>query len=85
MLTDYIHAALRRAKYELIEDGDVFGKIAGFPGLWASADTLEECRESLRSSLEDWMLIKLRMGDNNFPVLGKLNLNERRSRKAKVA
>ena len=35
MLTDDIHAALRRAKYEIIESGQYYGEIPGFDGVWA--------------------------------------------------
>ena len=43
MLTDYIHAAMRQAHYEIIEeDGFIYGSIAATPGVWAQAETLEE-------------------------------------------
>lgn len=47
MLTDYIHAALRQAQYEL-EDGTFFGEISGFAGIVASGETLETYREQLQ-------------------------------------
>ncbi len=45
MLTKYIEAAMKRARYELIEDGTFYGSIPGFDGVWANAATLEGCRE----------------------------------------
>ncbi len=64
MLTEYIQAAMRRANYELLEDGTFFATIPDFPGLWAyDAHTLEGCRDELQSTLEDWMLIGFRHGD----------------------
>ena len=58
MLTDYIRAAMRRAKYEILEDDKSFyGEIPGFQGVYANATTLEACREELESALEDWILI----------------------------
>jgi predicted RNase H-like HicB family nuclease len=60
MLTSYIRAALRRAKYELLpEDGSFYGEIAGFQGVYANAPTLEGCREELESTLEDWILFRV--------------------------
>lgn len=57
MLTKYIQAAMRRAKYEIIEDdGTYYGYIPELQGVWANADTLEECRDELASALEDWIL-----------------------------
>ena len=68
MLTDYIRAAMRRAKYEILEDGTFFGTIPGLKGLWGNAPTLEECREELQSTLEDWILVGVRLGDE-IPVI----------------
>ena len=73
MLTSYIHAALRRAKYEIIEDGQYYGEIPGFDGVWSSAETLEDCREELRETLEDWLVLGLRMG-HALPVVDGINL-----------
>jgi len=58
LLTDYNRAAMRRAKYEILEDERSFyGEIPGFQGLYAHAPTLEACREELGSALEAWILI----------------------------
>lgn len=38
-------------------DGTYFGSIAGFPGVWAHAPTLEACREELLEVLEGWVLL----------------------------
>ena len=73
MLTSYIHAALRRAKYEIMEDGQYYGEIPGFDGIWASAATLEECRDELRETLEDWLVLGLRMG-HVLPIVDGINL-----------
>jgi predicted RNase H-like HicB family nuclease len=60
MLTDYINAALRRAKYEILtEDGTFYGEIPGFDGVYANAPTSEECRGELMSALEDWILFRV--------------------------
>lgn len=52
MLTQYIHAAMRRARYEILSDGTFYGEIPGFQGVYANADTLEECRDELKEVLE---------------------------------
>ncbi len=45
MLTAYIHAALRKAHYQILPEGEgCFGVIEGLQGVWAQADTLETCR-----------------------------------------
>lgn len=52
MLTTYIQAAMRRAVYEILTDNEYYGEIPGFQGVYASAETLEECREQLQQVLE---------------------------------
>lgn len=80
MLTEYVQAALKRAHYEIMENGRFWGEIPGLQGLWADGDTLEECRQTLQECLEEWLLIGLQHGDE-IPVLDGINLN----RKAEAA
>ena len=63
MLTNYIEAAMHKAHYEILPDGEgYFGNIPDLQGVWANAETLEACREELREVLEEWILIGLKMG-----------------------
>ena len=62
MLTRYIQAAMRKATYEILDDGTYYGEIPGVQGPWANADTLVGCQEELQSVLEDWLLLMLRDG-----------------------
>ena len=73
MLSAYIAAALRHAHYELMENGRFFGSIPECKGCWADGATLEECREELQSTLEDWILVGLRMG-HTLPVIEGIDL-----------
>ena len=60
MLTKYIQAAMKRAKYEFLEeDGIFYGEIPGFQGVWGDGATVEECREVLQEVLEEWMVFRL--------------------------
>ncbi len=60
MLTKYIEAAMRRARYEILsDDGTYYGEIPGFDGVYANADTLEECRAELQEVLEEWILLRV--------------------------
>lgn len=66
MLTEYIRAAMRRAHYEILEDdGTFYGEIPGFDGVWANADTLEDCRGELEEALEGWIVLSL---SRNLPL-----------------
>ncbi|MSQ11061.1 MAG: type II toxin-antitoxin system HicB family antitoxin [Dehalococcoidia bacterium] len=73
MLTQYIGAALGLARYELMEDGRFFAEIAELPGVWADGASLEECRETLREVVEDWIMLGLKHGDE-LPVVGGFGL-----------
>ena len=58
MPTEYLQAAMRRAKYEILpDDGSFYGEIPDFQGVYANARTLESCREELQEVLEGWGLL----------------------------
>lgn len=60
MLVEYMQAALRHAKYELLtDDGSFYGEIPACNGVYANAATLEECREQLAEVLEEWLLFRV--------------------------
>jgi predicted RNase H-like HicB family nuclease len=60
MLLNYIRAALKQAKYEILpDDGKYYGEIPECKGVYAHADTLEACREELQEVLEEWILFRV--------------------------
>jgi len=66
MLLEYIQEALKRARYELIEDEEpYYGEVPELPGVWATGKSLEECRENLREVIEGWLMVRLQKG---FPI-----------------
>ncbi|HUT02446.1 MAG TPA: type II toxin-antitoxin system HicB family antitoxin [bacterium] len=66
MLTNYIKAAMKAAKYEILsDDGTFYGEIPGFDGVWANAQTLEGCRDELEEVLEEWILFRV---SKNIPL-----------------
>ncbi len=65
MLSEYIRAAMRRARYEILDDESFYSEIPGFDGVWASATTLEGCREELEEVLEGWIVLSL---SKNLPL-----------------
>jgi predicted RNase H-like HicB family nuclease len=73
MLISYIQNAMRLAKYEILENGQFYGEIEGFQGVWAQEDNLESCREELQSALEDWLVLGLRMG-HKLPIVAGIQL-----------
>ena len=76
MLIEYIDKAMSKAVYDKLEDGSFSGKISKCPGVIAFGATLYQCEQELKSSLEGWLIVKIRYGDK-LPVMGRINLNER--------
>lgn len=61
ILSDYISQALNQAEYDKLEDGTFFGKIPSCKGVVAFHTTLRGCEDELRSVLEDWVLVGLKL------------------------
>lgn len=60
MLTEYIKAAMRNARYEILpDDKSYYGEIPGFDGVYANSKTLEDCRDELEEILEEWIFLKI--------------------------
>ncbi|CAN5764424.1 type II toxin-antitoxin system HicB family antitoxin [soil metagenome] len=59
MLTNYLRAALRHARYEILDDGTFYGEIPECNGVYANTETLEGCREQLEEVLEEWLLLRV--------------------------
>jgi len=76
MIIKYIDSAMSKAVYDKLEDGSFSGKIPQCPGVIAFGETLYQCEQELKASLEGWLIVKIRYGDK-LPVICKVNLNKR--------
>jgi len=76
MITEYIQAALSKAKFEIIEDTEpYYGEVPELAGVWATGNTLEECRHNLVEVIDGWLVVRLRRG-LPIPPLGKHRVTE---------
>ncbi|RKZ41734.1 MAG: type II toxin-antitoxin system HicB family antitoxin [Gammaproteobacteria bacterium] len=75
MLTGYIESALAEAEYDKLEDGTFCGTIPLCKGVIAFGNTLKQCENELQSTLEEWVLLGLKLG-HLLPVLFQYNLNQ---------
>ncbi|MGC7846342.1 type II toxin-antitoxin system HicB family antitoxin [Desulforudis sp. 1088] len=66
---------MTEAVYDKLEDGTFAGRIPPCPGVIAFGKTLRECENELRSTLEEWILLGLKL-KHSLPVLGGIDLNE---------
>ena len=74
VLSEYTDQALAQAEYDKLEDGSFSGRIAACPGVIAFSATLRECEDELRSVLEEWLWLGLKLG-HQLPVIGGIDLN----------
>jgi len=70
MITEYIAAAMQRAKYKILEDGAYFGWIEDLSGVWSNGTSLNLCQQELQSVVEDWLLLGLKLGHHITPLDG---------------
>ena len=68
ILTDYIENALAYAVYDKLENGSFAGRIPPCKGVVAFGKSLCECEDELRSTLEDWILVGIKLG-HPLPVI----------------
>jgi len=79
VLSEYMSQAMDRATYDKLEDGSFAGNIPGCKGVIAFGTTLRECEMELRSTLEDWLLVGLKLGHPLPPIAG-IDLNKEPAR-----
>ncbi len=75
VLSNYVEQALAQAVYDKLEDGAFTGRIPPCKGVIAFAATLYECEMELRSTLEDWILVGLKL-KHPLPVIAGIDLNQ---------
>ena len=76
ILTGYIEKALSQAEYDKLEDGTFSGRVLSCKGVIAFGKTLRECEDELRSTLEDWILVGLKLG-HPIPIIAGYDLNRK--------
>lgn len=75
ILSEYMEQAMAQALYDKLEDGTFAGRIPSCKGVVAFGTTLRECEDDLRSTLEDWILVGLKLG-HALPIIGDIDLNK---------
>ena len=74
-LSEYLEGAMAAAVYDKLDDGKFAGRIPPCKGVIAFADALRECEHALRSTLEDWLIVGLKLG-HDLPVIAGIDLNK---------
>lgn len=75
ILSEYLSQAMAQAEYDKLEDHSFSGRIPPCPGVIAFGSSLRACEEELRATLEDWLLLGLKLG-HVLPEVGGINLNQ---------
>ena len=79
ILSEYMEQAMAEAIYDKLEDETFSGRVPSCKGVVAFGKTLRECEDELRSTLEDWILVGLKLG-HPLPVIGGIDLNKEPTR-----
>ncbi len=79
ILSDYVDQAMALAEYDKLEAGTFAGRIPDCMGVLAFGATLRRCQEDSRSTLEDWILLGLKLG-HPLPLIGAVDLNQEPTR-----
>ena len=60
MLRQYIDAAMRHARYEMLpQEGQWYGEVPECNGVYSTAETPDRCRQELEEVLEEWILLRI--------------------------
>ena len=79
ILSEYVEKVMAQAVYDKLEDGTFAGKIPPCKGVIAFGKTLRECEDELHSTLEDWILVGLKLR-HPLPVIEGIDLNSEPAR-----
>lgn len=61
ILTEYVNQLMAHAVYDKLEDSTFAGRIPQCKGVLVFGTTLRGCEDELRSTLEDWILVGLKL------------------------
>jgi len=75
ILTEYVTQLMAHAVYDKLKDDTFAGRIPLCKGVVAFGATLRECESELHSTLEDWILVGLKL-NHPLPVIAEINLNK---------
>ena len=81
ILTEYVDQAMAQAEYDKLEDGTFSGRIPSCKGVIAFGRTLRRCQDELRSTLEDWIWLGLKLG-HALPIISGIDLNKEPTRES---
>ena len=74
ILSEYLEKAIALAAFYKLEDGTFAGRFPACKGVVAFGGTLQDCAGELRSTLEDWLVVGLKLG-HPLPVIEGIDLN----------
>lgn len=78
MIRQYVDEALRRARYEKLENGTYYAEVPRLRGVLATAPTLEGCRNELAEIVEEWVLVRVARG-LDVPALGRVTVRVKKA------
>ncbi len=74
LLKDYARVVAARALVRE-ETASVYLEVPLLPGVWADGPTEDAALAELQEVIFEWALLKIQDGDQDFPVVGEIDLN----------
>ncbi len=62
MIQQYVDQALRRARYDKLDNNTYVAEIVGLQGVIGTGDSIESCRDELVEVIEEWVLVRISQG-----------------------
>lgn len=75
LISQYARTAVRHATTRQLDDGSWFAEIEGFSGVWANESSQKDALDVLEEVVYEWVILKIKDEDRDFPVLESLDLN----------
>ncbi len=56
IIAEYALGAMTKARYVQLQDGSYYADVFLCPGVWATGDTIQDCRDELQDMLIEWLI-----------------------------
>ena len=75
IFSEYVHATLKLAEYDTLEDGSYAAKVNGLQGVIAIGNSIEDCRKDLEDVIDGWIARELLRPEGHGLPLHRQNLH----------
>lgn len=77
VLEQYADIATRHGRVSLLDDETWYADVVFLQGVWGEGTNPDEALADLQESIYEWLVVKLRAGDDDIPAVGGIFLRTR--------